>query len=167
MNIYKQQKFTFKLTIEFSFLLINVDYEDFVDYKIGNAGNYIKVYFDLRLASTNTRPEDFKNPVVVDSMRNWHSPTEARKGGRRGLAPRPSSHSILAAPTRSGSEHTGQGTGGDEDLYREEAGAPVFCWSVPTQCCAPQVGQGALGGLRTLRTPCRDAEPYPMSLSGP
>ncbi len=69
LNIYRQQKFTFKLTIEFSFLRIKVDDDDF------NAGskekedkpNYIQVNFDLRLASTNTRPEGFKNPVVVDN----------------------------------------------------------------------------------------------------
>jgi hypothetical protein len=29
MNIYKQQKFTFKLTIEFSFFLVSVDDENF------------------------------------------------------------------------------------------------------------------------------------------
>ncbi len=47
-------------------------------------------------------------------------------------------------PTRPGSERTGQGTGGDEDLRCKEAGAPVYCWSVPLQGCAPQVGRDAL-----------------------
>ena len=60
MNIYKQQKFTFKLTIEFSFLLVSVDDENFDLDREGDDHNYIRVDFDLRLASTNTRPEDFK-----------------------------------------------------------------------------------------------------------
>jgi hypothetical protein len=62
MNIYKQQKFTFKLTIGFSFLLVRVDDENFDTSRKGDDNNYIRVDFDLRLASTNTRPEDFKNP---------------------------------------------------------------------------------------------------------
>ncbi len=37
---------------------------------IGDKNNYITVEFDLRLASTNTRPEDFKNPVVVDNKKD-------------------------------------------------------------------------------------------------
>ena len=63
MNIYKQQKFTFKLTIEFSFLLISVDDENFDLDREGDDHNYIRVDFDLRLASTNTRPEDLKIPL--------------------------------------------------------------------------------------------------------
>ena len=63
MNIYKQQKFTFKLTIEFSFLLIRVDNETFKPERIWDEDNYITVDFDLRLASTNTRPEGFKIPL--------------------------------------------------------------------------------------------------------
>jgi hypothetical protein len=70
MNIYKQQKFTFKLTIEFSFLRIKVDDEGFKTKYIGDKNNYITVEFDLRLASTNTRPEGFKNPVVVDNKKD-------------------------------------------------------------------------------------------------
>ena len=69
MNIYKQQKITFKLTIEFSFLLINSDSAKFQPERIWNENNYIRVDFDLRLASTNTRPEGFKNPVVVDNKK--------------------------------------------------------------------------------------------------
>ena len=69
LNIYKNQKFTFKLTIEFSFLRIKVDDEGFKTKDIGDKNNYITVYFDLRLASTNTRPEGFKNPVVVDNKK--------------------------------------------------------------------------------------------------
>ncbi len=69
MNIYKQQKFTFKLTIEFSFLLVLVDAENFDIRRKGDNNNYIRVDFDLRLASTNTRPEPFKNPVVVDNKK--------------------------------------------------------------------------------------------------
>ena len=70
MNIYKQQKFTFKLTIEFSFLLVCVDDENFDMRRKGDNNNYIRVDFDLRLASTNTRPEGFKNPVVVDNKKD-------------------------------------------------------------------------------------------------
>ena len=72
LNIYKQQKFTFKLTIEFSFLRIKVDDEDFgtKDSSGKIKKNYITVDFDLRLASTNTRPEGFKNPVVVDNKKD-------------------------------------------------------------------------------------------------
>ena len=33
------------------------------------------------------------------------------------------------------------------------------------QCCAPQVGHSALGGLRSLRPPCRDAESHSVPLS--
>ena len=64
MDIYKQQKYTFKLTIEFSFLRIKIDYDDFKITKI------IPVEFGLMLASTNTRPEGFKNPVVVDNKKD-------------------------------------------------------------------------------------------------
>ena len=72
LNIYRQQKFTFKLTIEFSFLRIKVDDEDFgaKDSSGKIKKNYITVEFDLRLASTNTRPEGFKNPVVVDNKKD-------------------------------------------------------------------------------------------------
>ena len=70
MNIYKQQKFTFKLTIEFSFLLVSVDDENFDTRKKRDNNNYIRVDFDLRFASTNTRPEGFKNPVVVDNKKD-------------------------------------------------------------------------------------------------
>jgi len=70
LNIYRQQKFTFKLTIEFSFLRIKVDDEGFKTKYIGEKNNYITVDFDLRLASTNTRPEGFKNPVVVDNKKD-------------------------------------------------------------------------------------------------
>ena len=70
MNIYKQQKFTFKLTIEFSFLLVCVDAEKFDIARTGDNNNYIRVDFDLRLASTNTRPEILKNPVVIDNKKD-------------------------------------------------------------------------------------------------
>ena len=51
LNIYRQQKFTFKLTIEFSFLRIKVDDEDFgtKDSSGKIKTNYITVDFDLRL----------------------------------------------------------------------------------------------------------------------
>ena len=64
MDIYKQQKYTFKLTVEFSFLRVKIDYDDFKITKI------IPVEFGLMLASTNTRPEGFKNPVVVDNKKD-------------------------------------------------------------------------------------------------
>ena len=71
LNIYRQQKFTFKLTIEFSFLRIKVDDDHFNPRsKEKDDTNYISVAFDLRLASTNTRPEGFKNPVVVDNKKD-------------------------------------------------------------------------------------------------
>ena len=60
LNIYRQQKFTFKLTVEFSFLRIKVE----------EVNKAIDVEFDLRLASTNTRPIGFKNPVVVDNKKD-------------------------------------------------------------------------------------------------
>ena len=67
MNIYKQQKFTFKLTVEFSFLLIDVDYTYFKSYV---KNSHISVYFSLFLASTNTRPKGFENPIVVDNKKD-------------------------------------------------------------------------------------------------
>ncbi len=69
MNIFKQQKFTFKLIIEFSFLLIRIDNEGFDPRKIWDYNNYSSVDFHLRLASTNTRPEGFENPVVADNKK--------------------------------------------------------------------------------------------------
>jgi predicted RNA-binding protein Jag len=47
LNIYRQQKFTFKLTIEFSFLRIKVDDEGFKTKDIGAKNNYIKVFSNL------------------------------------------------------------------------------------------------------------------------
>jgi len=64
MDIYKQQKYTFKLTIEFSFLRIKIDYDAF------EFDKFIPVEFDLRLASTNTRPDFLKIPVVVDNKKD-------------------------------------------------------------------------------------------------
>jgi hypothetical protein len=70
MNTYNKHKFTFKSTIEFSFLLVNVDAENFEARRIWDYNNYTRVDFDLRLASTtNTRQEGFKNPVVVDNKK--------------------------------------------------------------------------------------------------
>ena len=67
MNIYKQQKFTFKLTVEFSFLLIDVDHTYYKPYV---KDRHISVYFALFLASTNRRPKGFENPVVVDNKKD-------------------------------------------------------------------------------------------------
>ncbi len=61
-----------KLTIEFSFLLVRVDSDFFWTSKIWDYNNYIRVDFDLRLASTNTRPEGFENPFVVDNKKDIH-----------------------------------------------------------------------------------------------
>ncbi len=60
LYIYRKKKYTSKLTIEFSFLRIEVE----------KVNKVIGVEFDLRLASTNTRPEGFKNPVVVDNEKD-------------------------------------------------------------------------------------------------
>jgi hypothetical protein len=38
--------------------------------KIKETKNCVSAYFDLRLASTNTRPEGFKNPFVVDNKKD-------------------------------------------------------------------------------------------------
>ena len=67
-NIFNQQKFTFKLTIEFSYLLISVDEKFRKDKK-----TEIIVEFDLHYSSTNTRPKEFKNPVVVDNKKDIES----------------------------------------------------------------------------------------------
>jgi len=67
MNIYKQQKFTFKLTVEFSFLLIDVNYTYFHSYV---KNKFISVDFALFLPSTNTRPKGFENPIVVDNKKD-------------------------------------------------------------------------------------------------
>jgi hypothetical protein len=62
-DIYTNQKITFKITMEFSFLLIK---EIFVD------GKEVKsiVSFRLHYASTNTRLYGFENPVVVDNKKD-------------------------------------------------------------------------------------------------
>jgi hypothetical protein len=44
MNIYKQQKFTFKLTVVFSFLLIDVDHTYFKPYV---KNKYTQVHFAI------------------------------------------------------------------------------------------------------------------------
>jgi hypothetical protein len=49
--------------------LVRVDSENFRTSKIWDYKNYIRVDFDLRLASTNARPEGFENPVLVDDKR--------------------------------------------------------------------------------------------------
>ncbi len=54
--------------MNFSFLRIKVD-EHFRGKDVGDKNNYVTGNFDLRLASTNTRPEGFKNPVVVDNKK--------------------------------------------------------------------------------------------------
>ncbi len=69
MNIYNNQNFTFKLIIQFSFMLIKVNYEGF-NHKIQNRNNIITVSFDLHYASTNTRLKGFENPVVVDNKKD-------------------------------------------------------------------------------------------------
>ncbi len=59
MSIFNQQKFTFKLSIQFSYMLIKVEEGE-------KKNDIITVEFDIHYASTQTRLKDFKNPVVVD-----------------------------------------------------------------------------------------------------
>ena len=71
-KIYNEQKFTFKLTFEFTFLLVLAEdkreisstlKEQYTKY------NYVLQY-NLFYPSTNTRLDDFKNPVAVDSKKD-------------------------------------------------------------------------------------------------
>ncbi len=55
--------------MKFLFLLVKVDSENFQSRRIWDYNNYGRVDFDLRLASTHTRPGGFKNPVVVENKR--------------------------------------------------------------------------------------------------
>ena len=71
-KIYNEQKFTFKISFEFSFLLILA--KD--NRKLGselkkqyNKYNYV-VQYKLHYASTNTRLQGFENPVVVDNKKD-------------------------------------------------------------------------------------------------
>ena len=71
-KIYNEQKFTFKLTFEFTFLLVLAEdkreisstlKEQYTKY------NYVLQY-NLFYPSTNTRLDDFKNPIAVDSKKD-------------------------------------------------------------------------------------------------
>ena len=59
-DIYNKQKLTFKITLQFSYLLIS-EVE-----KIGVSS----IAFDIHYASTNTRLKGFENPVVVDNKKD-------------------------------------------------------------------------------------------------
>ena len=59
-EIYKKQKFTFKITLQFSYLLISEVESDKTS----------TVIFSLHYASTNTRLKGFENPVVVDNKKD-------------------------------------------------------------------------------------------------
>jgi hypothetical protein len=61
LNVYKQQKISLNLTIEFSFLIVKIDSDGL------RTNKYMTVESDLRYASTKTRPEGIKNPVVIDN----------------------------------------------------------------------------------------------------
>ena len=62
-DIYNNQKNTFKITMQFSFLLIK-------DVQVD--GKKIKsiITFKLFYASTNTRLQGFENPVVIDNKKD-------------------------------------------------------------------------------------------------
>ena len=64
-DIFSKQKFTFKITIQFSFLLIK---EETKDEDEGDLEEYEKIIkYRLFTASTNTRLPSLKNPVVIDN----------------------------------------------------------------------------------------------------
>jgi hypothetical protein len=54
----------------------------------------------------------------------------------------PLTASWLLRPNQ-GQSTLGKVLGGDEYLRLEETGVPVYCWSIPLQCRAPQVGRRA------------------------
>ena len=75
-NIYNQQKYTFKITFEFSFLLVLAEgYREISDETKSkleskyNKYNY-QLEYELFYASTNTRLKGFENPVVVDNKKD-------------------------------------------------------------------------------------------------
>ena len=70
-QIYNDQKFTYKLTFEFSFILVlDEDYREIGEKEKKNPKlrrfNY-RLRYNLFYPSTNTRLESFENPVVVDN----------------------------------------------------------------------------------------------------
>ena len=70
-QIYNEQKFTYKLTFEFSFLLVlNENYREIGEKEKKKPElkrfNY-RLRYNLFYPSTNTRLESFDNPVVVDN----------------------------------------------------------------------------------------------------
>lgn len=70
-QIYNDQKFTYKLTFEFSFLLVlNENYREIGEKEKKKPElkrfNY-RLRYNLFYPSTNTRLKSFENPVVVDN----------------------------------------------------------------------------------------------------
>ena len=64
-DIFSKQKYTFKITVQFSFLLIK---EETKDEEEGDLEEYEKIIkYRLFSASTNTRLPSLKNPVVIDN----------------------------------------------------------------------------------------------------
>ena len=75
LKIYNDQKFTFKITFEFSFLLVLSDQHRQIGDKTEEKAmkyNY-QLEYKLYYASTNTRLQGFENPVVVDNKKDIES----------------------------------------------------------------------------------------------
>jgi len=77
-QIYNDQKFTFKLTFEFSFLLVLSEDARIVSESEKKKNPELKKYkyklmYNLFYPSTNTRLESFENPVVVDNKNDIES----------------------------------------------------------------------------------------------
>jgi hypothetical protein len=77
-QIYNDQKFTFKLTFEFSFLLVLTEDARMIS-AVDRKGNpelkkyMYKLKYNLFYPSTNTRLDSFENPVVVDNKNDIES----------------------------------------------------------------------------------------------
>jgi len=77
-QIYNDQKFTFKLTFEFSFLLVLSEDARIVSESEKKKNPELKKYkyklmYNLFYPSTNTRLDSFENPVVVDNKNDIES----------------------------------------------------------------------------------------------
>jgi hypothetical protein len=71
-KIYNEQKYTFKITFEFSFLLVlDEDYRGLGELLKQRYNKYNhQLRYNLFYASTNTRLLDFKRPVAVDNKKD-------------------------------------------------------------------------------------------------
>ena len=77
-QIYNDQKFTFKLTFEFSFLLVLTEDARIIGASERTQNPELKKYmyklkYNLFYPSTNTRLDSFENPVVVDNKNDIKS----------------------------------------------------------------------------------------------